>query len=146
MAKKSIKGADLAAGFFSQPAVSENTETEDVKETATMSEAAENEKPPKNESELSDKKTEPTKNVGGRPKKKGLKNEQFTLTMNPETYEKLRIVADEHTRGNFSGLIDDAIQSYCKENGIDLSAIEVDPKILDIYRDKQEKKAKKNKK
>lgn len=85
------------------------------------------------------------KNLGGRPKKDGLKNEQFTLTMHPELYEKLRIIAKEYTRGNFSALIDDAVKVYCSENGIDLSKIEVDPNTLDIYRQKQEKKAKRKK-
>lgn len=85
------------------------------------------------------------KNLGGRPKKDGLKNEQFTLTMHPELYEKLRIIAKEYTRGNFSALIDDAVKVYCSENGINLTEIEVDPNTLDIYRQKQEKKAKRKK-
>ena len=83
------------------------------------------------------------KNLGGRPKKDGLKNEQFTLTMHPEMYEKLRILAEEHTRGNFSGLIDEAIKSFCREHDIDLSAVQVAPEILDMCKKKQEKKAKK---
>ena len=83
------------------------------------------------------------KNIGGRPKKDGLKNEQFTLTMHPEMYEKLRILAEEHTRGNFSGLIDEAIKSFCREHDIDLSAVQVAPEILDMYKKKQEKKSKK---
>lgn len=83
------------------------------------------------------------KNIGGRPKKDGLKNEQFTLTMHPEMYEKLRILAEEHTRGNFSGLIDEAIKSFCREHDIDLSAVQVAPEILDMYKTKQEKKSKK---
>lgn len=85
------------------------------------------------------------KNLGGRPKKDGLKNEQFTLTMHPELYEKLRIIAKEYTRGNFSALIDDAVKVYCSKNGINLTEIEVDPNTLDIYRQKQEKKAKRKK-
>ena len=83
------------------------------------------------------------KNLGGRPKKDGLKNEQFTLTMHPEMYEKLRILAEEHTRGNFSGLIDETIKSFCREHDIDLSAVQVAPEILDMYKKKQEKKRKK---
>ena len=85
------------------------------------------------------------KNSGGRPKKDGLKNEQFTLTMNPETYEKLKIIAYDYTRGNFSALIDEAIKVYCKEKNIDLSKIEIDDSKLDIYRKRQEKKASKKK-
>ena len=63
--------------------------------------------------------------------------------MHPEMYEKLRILAEEHTRGNFSGLIDEAIKSFCREHDIDLSAVQVAPEILDIYKEKQEKKNKK---
>lgn len=83
------------------------------------------------------------KNLGGRPKKEGLKNEQFTLTMHPEMYEKLKLVATDYTRGNFSALIDAAIKVYCKEMHIDLTSIKVEESKLDIYRKKQEKKAKK---
>lgn len=77
--------------------------------------------------------------------KKGLKNEQFSLTMNPELYEKLRIVAQEQTGGNFSALVDIAIKSYCDENKIKLDKIKVDPGILEAYRVKQDKKKSKNK-
>ena len=86
-----------------------------------------------------------SKNLGGRPPKKGLKNEQFSLTMNPELYEKLRIVAQEQTGGNFSALVDIAIKSYCDENKIKLDKIKVDPGILEAYRVKQDKKKSKNK-
>ncbi len=137
-AKKNIKNLDLAAGFFSQPVVEqkETIKAETPKKESSTTKAALKEKPQKNE-------PEPTKSVGGRPKKIGLKNEQFTLTMNPEMYEKLRIVANEHTRGNFSGLIDEAIKSFCRENNINLADIEVDSNVLDLYREKQEKKSKK---
>ena len=47
------------------------------------------------------------------------------------------------TRGNFSGLIDEAIRSFCREKGIDLSAIKVDAEILEMYKQKQQKKASK---
>ena len=86
------------------------------------------------------------KNLGGRPKKIGLKNEQFTLTMDPEKYEKLRIIASEQTRGNFSALIDDAIRIYCQSMNIDLSTITVDEDILAFYRNKQERKSKRARK
>ena len=133
--KKLPKDVDFAAGFFSKSDSSDET-VEAVTEKITAP-APTTEKPTaKNEP------TEP-KNLGGRPKKDGLKNEQFTLTMNPETYEKLKIVAEEHTRGNFSGLIDEAIKAYCREKDINLAEIEVDPQILEMYRQKQAKKSKK---
>lgn len=85
------------------------------------------------------------RNVGGRPRKEGLKNEQFTLTMDPELYEKLRMIAKEHTGGNVSALIDSAVKTYCKVNDIDLKEIQIDPADLEIYRIKQEKKRNKRK-
>ncbi len=149
--KKISKDMDLAAGFFSQPAPEETTteesvtvveetpsgKVEAVEEKKATPKSSEKEKPPKEE------KKEPSKNLGGRPKKEGLKNEQFTLTMNPETYEKLKIVADEYTRGNFSGLIDEAIKAFCREKEINLAEIEVDKDIIKFYKEKQEKKSKK---
>lgn len=80
------------------------------------------------------------RNTGGRPRKEGLKNEQFTLTMNPELYEKLRIVAKEQTYGNISALIDMAVKTYCRVNDIDLAGIQVDSADLEAYRRKQEMK------
>lgn len=124
---------DVAARYFSSPTPAEAEPVKEEKITA----------PPKKE-KASESKTDKTekekKNLGGRPKKEGLKNEQFTLTMNPEMYEKLRIIAEEYTRGNFSGLIDEAIKSFCKEHSIDLSKVQVAPEILDMYKKKQEKK------
>lgn len=134
--KKLPKDVDFAAGFFSTPATTEDTSGEAVVEKVTAP-AIVSEKP-----EPKEKDTEP-KNLGGRPKKDGLKNEQFTLTMNPEMYEKLRIVAEEQAGGNFSRLIDDAVKAYCREKNVDLNTIDVDPKILEIYREKQNKKSKK---
>ena len=149
MPKKLPKNADLAAGFFSSTENNDSVETitapapttehPAVEDTQELPPAEEKKEPTKTEPE----ETTETKNLGGRPKKDGLKNEQFTLTMNPETYEKLRIVADEQTRGNFSALIDNAIKAYCKTNEIDLAAIEVEPQILEMYRQKQAKKSKK---
>lgn len=128
------KDNDLAAGFFSAPTTTEMEQA--VKEKITAPQ--ENKKPSSTKGTENEK-----KNLGGRPRKVGLKNAQFTLTMNPEIYEKLRIIAAEYTRGNFSELIDKAIESFCREYKIDLSAIEVAPEILDIYRKKQEKKSNK---
>lgn len=138
--KKLPKNVDLAsnvevaAGFFTGTTPAE-TET-DRTEKPTEPQDAENPSTTKTT-------TKEKKNLGGRPKKDGLKNEQFTLTMHPEMYEKLRILAEEHTRGNFSGLIDEAIKSFCREHDIDLSAVQVAPEILDMYKKKQEKKNKK---
>jgi hypothetical protein len=118
---------DVAMGFFSNPTPtsSESEAEQDKKENVSKTKTASNEKI----------------NLGGRPKKEGLKNRQFTLTMNPEMYEKLRIIAEKYTRGNFSGLIDEAIKSFCKEHSIDLSTVQVAPEILDMYKRKQEKKS-----
>lgn len=127
--KKLPKDVDFAAGFFSVTPSADNSEGVTEKITAP----APTTKIPKTK----------RKNLGGRPKKDGLKNQQFTLTMNPEIYEKLKIISHEYTRGNFSALIDAAINSYCRENNINLAEIEVDPKILEIYKQKQEKKSKK---
>ena len=126
---------DVAARFFSNTTPAE---TEPDKKEAPATPKQEKEKSTTNKSTAKEK-----KNLGGRPKKDGLKNEQFTLTMHPEMYEKLRIIAEEYTRGNFSGLIDEAIKSYCREHSIDLSTIQVSPDILDMYKQKQEKKTKK---
>lgn len=130
--KKLPKNFDIAAGFFSDQDSSQVSAPEAEPKLTT------------NSSEMSYKADVIfQKNLGGRPRKDGLKNEQFTLTMNPEMYEKLRIIASEHTRGNFSGLIDEAIKSYCREHDIDLASIIVASDVLDMYRKKQEKKSKK---
>lgn len=141
--KKLPKNVDLAsnvevaAGFFTgTPPAEAKAETDKKEQSATPQ--LELQKPTTNKTSTKEK-----KNLGGRPKKDGLKNEQFTLTMHPEMYEKLRILAEEHTRGNFSGLIDEAIKSFCREHGIDLSAVQVAPEILDMYKKKQEKKNRK---
>lgn len=112
--KKFPKNVDFAEGFFSQTTTTENSPQK-----------AKSSKP---------------KNLGGRPRKNGLKNEQFTLTMNPETYEKLKIIADRYTRGNFSELINETIKSFCNEKNINLADIIIEPEILDKYKQKQENK------
>ncbi len=129
--KKLPKDVDFAAGFFSQPA-SQTDETKVVNEKIVA---------PAEKTTPTEKKSTPAKkNAGGRPIKQGLKNEQFSLTMNPETYEKLRIIALDKCGGNFSRLIDDAIAVYCKENRINLADIEVSAEILETYKARQEKK------
>lgn len=134
--KKLPKDVDFAAGFFSQPAPSKADAEAVVNEKITA--------PAEKKTSEPQKKTTPAKkNAGGRPIKQGLKNEQFSLTMNPETYEKVRIIAQEKCGGNFSRLIDDAIVLYCKENNINLADIEVPAEVLDEYKIRQEKKRKK---
>ena len=138
MAKRKLpKDVDLtrkinpADGFFSTP-VSDKKDQENKTEEKTDIIG-----------KTEDKKK--TKNLGGRPPKKGLKNEQFSLTMNPELYEKLRIVSKEQTGGNFSALIDLAIKTYCDINKIKLDKIKVDSEILKAYKIKQDKKKNRNK-
>lgn len=120
-----------ADGFFSSSGIADEEPARSVRGKITVSEKA-------GVNPLN-------KNVGGRPRKEGLKNEQFTLTMNPELYEKLRMIAKEQTGGNVSALIDSAVKTYCKVNDIDLKEIEVNPADLEIYRIKQEKKRSKKK-
>lgn len=129
--KKLPKDVDFAAGFFSQPA-SQTDEPKVINEKITA--------PAEKTTSTEKKRTPAKKNAGGRPIKQGLKNEQFSLTMNPETYEKLRIIASDRCGGNFSRLIDNAITVYCKENNINLSDIEVPTEILETYKERQEKK------
>lgn len=128
--KKFPKDVDFAAGFFS---------------VSPSGESSSKITPPEKITAPSATKTTATeqKNLGGRPKKEGLKNEQFTLTMHPEMYEKLRIISKQYTNGNFSALINAAVTSFCAENKINLADVKVDPKILNTYKVKQEKKAKK---
>lgn len=126
---------DVAAGFFSNPTPVESEADKQEKNTTPLQNT--------NNPSTNKISTEEKKNLGGRPKKDGLKNEQFTLTMNPETYEKLRIIAQKHTDGNFSRLIMLTVNSFCREHNIDLSAVQVEPEIIDMYKKKQEKKHKK---
>lgn len=138
MAKRKLpKDVDLtrkinpADGFFSNSVSDQKNQENMLEEKADTDGKSENEKQ--------------NKNLGGRPPKKGLKNVQFSLTMNPELYEKLRIVAQEQTGGNFSALIDIAIKTYCNENKIRLDKIKVDSAVLEAYRTKQDKKRNRNK-
>lgn len=133
MTSNNIKDSNLAE-TIQNSVTSENIEDLVNKNTSNFNQTT-TEKPQKNHK----------KNLGGRPKKEGLKNEQFTLTMHPEMYEKLKLIAADYTRGNFSALIDDAIKAYCREMHIDLTSIKVEESKLDTYRKKQEKKAKKKK-
>lgn len=158
--KKLPQDIDLASGFFSGTASKSNSSEEilekitapslekqtSIEDQAPTKEPASAEGQTPTEEPASNKRQKTStihKNLGGRPRKEGLKNQQFTLTMNPEVYEKLRIVAREHTRGNFSSLVDEAIKLFCQEYDIDLTSIEVDPQILAVYKERQEKRFKK---
>ena len=112
---------EVAAGFFSNSSNSASDQKRD---------ASPSEKP------------KASKNPGGRPPKTGLKNEQFTLTMPPENFEKIRILAKQYADGNISRLISIAVESFCMEKDIDFSAMTVDPEIIERYKQKQEKRKK----
>jgi hypothetical protein len=115
---------DIAAGFFSINEPPEDGAEEIVNETITAPAA--------------ETATEaPAKHGGGRPKKTGLRRQQFSLTMNPVMYEKLKIIADDRAGGNFAALIDAAVKSYCKTENIDIDEIAVDPEIIEYYENKQ---------
>ena len=86
--KKLPKNVDLAsnlevaAGFFTDtPPAEAKAETDKKEQSATPQ--LEQQKPTTNKTA-----TKVKKNLGGRPKKDGLKNEQFTLTMHPELFQK----------------------------------------------------------
>lgn len=127
-AKKFKKDMDLTAGFFGNFSPVESDQGgEDPSAAINISMA-----------EASDK-----KGHGGRPQKEGLKKEQFTLTLHPETYEKLKILAADYTGGNFSRLVTDAIKAYCDKVEVNFEDIKVDREILQKYIDRQEKRFKK---
>lgn len=128
--KRISKDFDLAAGFFT--AIPE----EDPQDLTVEKESGE-------VFEKVNVISKAIKHPGGRPKKEGLKNEQFSVTLNPETYEKIKILANEYSDGNFSRLIVDAIDVFCKKKDIDLSQIIVDPEILSAYLEKQNRRVKK---
>ena len=125
---------DVASGFFSDSVLVKKGSTNTEKITAPQD---------KEKKSSTATTTIKKKNLGGRPKKEGLKSAQFTVTMHPEMYEKIRIIANEHTSGNISRLIDASINSFCNEHHIDLSTIQIDSKKLDMYKKKQENKGKK---
>ena len=115
--KKMPKDFDLAAGFFSEP----------------------REYPSPDSSHEASNQTK-KKHPGGRPKKDGLKNSQFTVTLNPLSYERMKAASDFLTGGNFSSLVYIAVREYCKTHEIDLEGIEIDPEIVKAYYDRQAKK------
>lgn len=146
--KKLPPKVDLAAGFFSTPAITEDTtvvaeEKNSIKAESTSTDITEDAVSSKDIKEAN----ATSKNLGGRPSKTSqnkLKNLQYTLTMHPKTYEQARVLAEQYTRGNFSALIFDALNSFCAEKNLVLDDIEVDEEIMEIYREKQEKKEKRN--
>lgn len=129
-----INGGALAAGFFSQETINKSEE-ERSRRVVDATTSTDGEKP--------DNKQASAANKGGRPKKDGLKAEQYSLTMEPEKYEKLKVVAKKYTKGNFSSFIDLAVTQFCDKHDIDLDTITVDQKILDAYLEKQSRKKKK---
>lgn len=148
--KKLPPKVDLAAGFFSTPAVTEDTSV--VAEEEKISTHKKSTSLEVTKETIFSKDAQETdassKNLGGRPSKTSqnkLKNLQYTLTMHPKTYEQARVLAEQYTRGNFSALIFDALNSFCAERNLVLDDIEVDEEIMEMYREKQEKKEKRKK-
>lgn len=130
MAKKLEKVTPPAERFWS------NDEPETTKEVKASN-------PPKKVSTNHPSADTIKKRGVGRPKKTGLKNECFSITLNPEFYEKLRVVAGEEFDQNISKLIVAACKSYCSEIGYNLRDIDVPKDTLDAYFEKQKKRLKK---
>lgn len=124
--RKLPKNLDLAAGFFSE----------------TMAESTA--PPSKPSSNVNHEISEHThkKHPGGRPKKDGLKSSQFSVTLNPLSYERMKSASDLLTGGNFSSLVYISVREYCKTHEIDLESIDIDPEIVKTYYDRQAKKKK----
>ena len=124
MAKHITKDLDIAAGFFSN--VSENQEKSQQPEKQRNTEIPS----PK----LTTEKKTPRR---GRPKKETLKNKNFSITMDPVLYEKIRIISKDITRGNISAFIDIAVVDYCNSHNINLNEITIAPEILENYKKNQ---------
>ena len=94
------------------------------------------------------KNDEKQKHPGGRPIKDGLVRQQFSLTLDPEFYEKCKIIAKQISGrdGKFPDFVEDAIKEYCVSHEINLDDITVDEKIISKYLEKQEKARNKQKK
>lgn len=122
--KKISKDMDFAAGFFSSSA----------------SKSFDGVAAPSN-SDTSNNKNAVKKHPGGRPRKEGLKNIQVCLTTPPELYEKVRILSEKYTSGNFSRfLMDECLKSFCRENNISLEDISIPDGVMDLYQNRQSKK------
>ena len=126
--KKISKDMDFAAGFFSSSALKSF-------DGVAASMAA-----PSN-SDTSNNKNAVKKHPGGRPRKERLKNIQVCLTTPPELYEKVRILSEKYTSGNFSRfLMDECLKSFCRENNISLEDISIPDGVMDLYQNRQSKK------
>ena len=125
MAGKNIsKDMDFAAGFFS----------------SSVSKSSDGIAAPSN-SDISNDKNTFKKHPGGRPRKEGLKNIQVCLTTPPELYEKVRVLSEKYTSGNFSRfLMNECLKSFCRENNISLDDISIPDGIIDMYQNRQSKK------
>ena len=126
--KKISKDMDFAAGFFSSSA------------SKSFDGVAASIAAPSN-SDTSNNKNAVKKHLGGRPRKEGLKNIQVSLTTPPELYEKVRILSEKYTSGNFSRfLMDECLKSFCRENNISLEDISIPDGVMDLYQNRQSKK------
>ena len=119
---------DFAAGFFSSSA------------SKSFDGVAASIAAPSN-SDTSNNKNAVKKHPGGRPRKEGLKNIQVCLTTPPELYEKVRILSEKYTSGNFSRfLMDECLKSFCREDNISLEDISIPDGVMDLYQNRQSKK------
>ena len=126
--KKISKDMDFAAGFFSSSA------------SKSFDGVAASIAAPSN-SDTSNNKNAVKKHPGGRPRKEGLKNIQVCLTTPPELYEKVRILSEKYTSGNFSRfLMDECLKSFCRENNVSLEDISIPDGVMDLYQNRQSKK------
>ena len=126
--KKISKDMDFAAGFFSSSA------------SKSFDGVAASIAAPSN-SDTSNNKNAVKKHHGGRPRKECLKNIQVCLTTPPELYEKVRILSEKYTSGNFSRfLMDECLKSFCRENNISLEDISIPDGVMDLYQNRQSKK------
>ena len=126
--KKISKDMDFAAGFFSSSA------------SKSFDGVAASIAAPSN-SDTSNNKNAVKKHPGGRPRKEGLKNIQVCLTTPPELYEKVRILSEKYTSGNFSRfLMDECLKSFCRENNRSHEDISIPDGVMDLYQNRQSKK------
>lgn len=126
--KKISKDMDFAVSFFSSSA------------SKSFDGVAASIAAPSN-SDTSNNKNAVKKHPGGRPRKEGLKNIQVCLTTPPELYEKVRILSEKYTSGNFSRfLMDECLKSFCRENNISLEDISIPDGVMDLYQNRQSKK------
>ncbi len=124
---KNLKDFDLASGFFSHTPTTEA----DTPKPISLEEHPQLEG---TEIPASSK----ILNKGGRPKKEGLKNRQYTLTLPPELYEKVRIVEKQKGYPSFSQLVSAALKYYCREKEeINLDEMVLPQEILQQLKERQ---------